>query len=61
MIFLLDPSKQTQHDSTILEQPEGVKFPSYWFYKLEFVLWYQRRLVGQQAMGEISPEGEKLG
>ena len=47
--FLLDPSKQTQHDSTILEQPEGVKFPSYWFYKLEFILWYQRRLVGQSG------------
>jgi hypothetical protein len=47
--FLLDPGKETQHDSAILEQAEGVKFPSYWFYKLEFVLWYQRKLVGQSG------------
>jgi len=25
----------------ILESSEGVNFPHYWFYKLEFVLWYK--------------------
>ncbi len=29
-------------DCGILEEPQGVAFPHYWFYKLEFLLWDQR-------------------
>lgn len=49
-----------------LQQPHGVNFAHYWFYKLEFALWYQRengselwrkfRLTAKSSVEHISPQ-----
>jgi hypothetical protein len=40
--FLDKPDREAQLIAAeVLKQPLGVKFPHYWFYKLEFILWYQ--------------------
>jgi len=38
--FLVKPYTKTRIDYKILNEPEGVSFAHYWFYKLEFILWY---------------------
>lgn len=49
-----------------LAKPSGVKFAHYWFYKLEFVLWFQKkrqtdrwrrfRLTAKSSVEHISPQ-----
>ena len=49
-----------------LAEPSGVKFAHYWFYKLEFVLWFQKRrqterwrkfrLTAKSSVEHISPQ-----
>lgn len=51
---------------TEVEKASGVKFAHYWFYKLEFVLWFQRkrttegwnrfRLTAKSSVEHISPQ-----
>jgi hypothetical protein len=51
---------------TELAKPSGVKFAHYWFYKLEFVLWFQEkrttdkwkqfRLTAKSSVEHISPQ-----
>lgn len=42
--FLEEPWRFPQLDDlTALREPQGLGFRHYWFYKLEFVLWYRRR------------------
>ncbi len=51
---------------TELANPSGVKFAHYWFYKLEFVLWFQKkrdterwtkfRLTAKSSVEHISPQ-----
>jgi len=41
--FLEDPWKKNSLSCSILNEDLGVAFPHYWFYKLEFILWDQKR------------------
>ena len=65
--FMKDPWQR--HDSIHKEElnkPSGVNFAHYWFYKLEFVLWYQKkrqderwrkfRLTAKSSVEHISPQ-----
>lgn len=65
--FMESPWQQRNpiHDSE-LDKPSGVKFSHYWFYKLEFVLWFQKRcqtdllkrfrLTAKSSVEHISPQ-----
>lgn len=65
--FMQDPWQRREAiHSTELAQPNGVKFAHYWFYKLEFVLWFQKkrqtelwrkfRLTAKSSVEHISPQ-----
>jgi hypothetical protein len=50
--LIKEPFKKNSLSLDILKQPEGTKFPHYWFYKLEFILWYRRDRFKKQAHWE---------
>jgi len=53
-------------DLALLSEPEGTGFPHYWFYKLEFVLWFTQRphypkwnnfhLTTKNSIEHVSPQ-----
>jgi hypothetical protein len=59
--------------STVLAQPLGVNFPHYWFYKLEFVLWFSKlteitgahkdtfRMTAKNSVEHIWPQNPEAG
>lgn len=65
--FMEDPWRRNNpiHAAEIAK-PSGVKFAHYWFYKLEFVLWFQKkrqterwrkfRLTAKSSVEHISPQ-----
>lgn len=65
--FMEDPWQQRDliHQEELVK-PNGVKFAHYWFYKLEFVLWFQEkratdrwrkfRLTAKSSVEHISPQ-----
>lgn len=67
LAFMKDPwlHRDLIHQ-TELAKPSGVKFAHYWFYKLEFVLWFQEkrvterwkkfRLTAKSSVEHISPQ-----
>ena len=40
--FLVDKDYKPRLDITILSESKGTSFPHYWFYKLEYILWYMK-------------------
>jgi len=50
--FLVNPWRKTAFDLSLLQEHLGVTFPHYWFYKLEFVLWYYRDEIQADAVKE---------
>jgi hypothetical protein len=67
LAFMKDPWQRRELiHKTALKQPSGVKFAHYWFYKLEFVLWFKRvrtvdawtkfRLTAKSSVEHISPQ-----
>lgn len=65
--FMQDPwQRRNPIHSTELVKPHGVRFAHYWFYKLEFVLWFQKkreserwkkfRLTAKSSVEHISPQ-----
>jgi hypothetical protein len=67
LAFMKDPwhSRELIHQSELVK-PSEVRFAHYWFYKLEFVLWFQRkrstdrwnkfRLTAKSSVEHISPQ-----
>lgn len=65
--FMNDPSQKRKliHQS-VLSENKGVELPHYWFYKLEFVLWFKKardnegwrnfRLTAKNSVEHISPQ-----
>jgi hypothetical protein len=65
--FMKDPWRRGEliHQNE-LKQPSGVKFAHYWFYKVEFVLWFKQvrvsdawaqfRLTAKSSVEHISPQ-----
>lgn len=65
--FMTDPWRRCVliHQSALTD-PSGVKFAHYWFYKLEFVLWFKKvrnadtwykfRLTAKSSVEHISPQ-----
>ena len=65
--FMTDPWRRCDliHQSVLIE-PSGVRFAHYWFYKLEFVLWFKKvrtsdlwlkfRLTAKSSVEHISPQ-----
>lgn len=67
LAFMKDPwQSRTLIHQTELANANGVKFSHYWFYKLEFVLWFQEkrtsegwkkfRLTAKSSVEHISPQ-----
>lgn len=67
LAFMKDPwQNRTLIHQTELANASGVKFAHYWFYKLEFVLWFQEkrtsegwkkfRLTAKSSVEHISPQ-----
>jgi hypothetical protein len=67
LAFMKDPWRRCELiHQTALKQPSGVKFRHYWFYKLEFVLWFKKvrtvdswtkfRLTAKSSVEHISPQ-----
>jgi hypothetical protein len=67
LAFMKDPwQRRALIHQTELTKPSGVKFAHYWFYKLEFVLWFQEnraterwkkfRLTAKSSVEHISPQ-----
>lgn len=65
--FMADPWRRCELiHQTALKEPSGVKFAHYWFYKLEFVLWFKKvrnidawsqfRLTAKSSVEHISPQ-----
>ncbi len=65
--FLENPYIEKEIDYSILNEPEGTSFAHYWFYKLEFVLWYllkntrdsrwkEFRFTAKNSVEHISPQ-----
>ena len=65
--FMADPWRRCELiHQTALKEPSGVKFTHYWFYKLEFVLWFKKvrnidawakfRLTAKSSVEHISPQ-----
>lgn len=65
--FMKEPWQRREAiHATELAKPNGVKFAHYWFYKLEFVLWFQKmrqterwrkfRLTAKSSVEHISPQ-----
>ncbi|MBH1971790.1 DUF262 domain-containing protein [Moraxellaceae bacterium AER2_44_116] len=50
--FLADPVRTASLNCDVLHQNNGVKTPHYWFYKLEFVLWFYRDQLQKQSIPE---------
>ncbi|MCC4771139.1 DUF262 domain-containing protein [Methanosarcina sp. DH2] len=73
--FLKQPWKHNEliDASTVLAQPLGVNFPHYWFYKLEFVLWFSKlteitgahkgtfRMTAKNSVEHIWPRNPETG
>lgn len=68
--FLVEPYYKTKIDYAILQEPEGVSFAHYWFYKLEFILWFllkdtkdirwkDFRFTAKNSVEHISPQTPK--
>ena len=68
--FLVNPYTTTKIDYKILNEPEGVSFAHYWFYKLEFILWYllkdkndkrwkEFKFTAKNSVEHISPQTPK--
>ncbi|NML42499.1 DUF262 domain-containing protein [Ramlibacter sp. G-1-2-2] len=66
-LFMVEPwRKYRLVHREVLAQRLGVRFPHYWFYKLEFVLWFQRarqderwgrfRMTAKNSVEHISPQ-----
>lgn len=67
LAFMKDPwQRRALIHQTELTKPSGVRFAHYWFYKLEFVLWFQEnratekwkkfRLTAKSSVEHISPQ-----
>ncbi len=65
--FLVNPYMKTEIDYSILLEPEGTAFAHYWFYKLEFILWFllkdshgerwrEFRFTAKNSVEHISPQ-----
>jgi hypothetical protein len=66
--FLENPGKQNTLSCVILKESLGTGFPHYWFYKLEFVLWFSEqekkldrrwkefRFTAKNSVEHISPQ-----
>ena len=66
--FLDEPWQQEALTANILNEAHGTEFPHYWFYKLEFILWYLRvsgsdehrlndfRITAKNSIEHISPQ-----
>jgi hypothetical protein len=68
--FLRDPDHKPQlvDIAAVLASPDGVHFPHYWFYKLEFILWHGNhlglspaelsafRMTAKNSIEHISPQ-----
>lgn len=50
--FVVEPFKKSCLSLDILSQTLGTEFPHYWFYKLEYVLWYRRESLGKKERWE---------
>jgi hypothetical protein len=50
--FLEDPGRQNKLTCEILKESLGTGFPHYWFFKLEFVLWF----FGRDKQGHLWKE-----
>ncbi len=69
--FIHDPWSKKELDLIQLSEPLGVQFPHYWFYKLEFVLWYCKRksmqskrwdsfrMTAKNSIEHISPQTQQ--
>jgi len=68
--FLVEPYYKTKIYYAILKEPEGVSFAHYWFYKLEFILWFllkdtkdirwkEFRFTAKNSVEHISPQTPK--
>lgn len=68
--FLENEAYTTTLDLSILSLPEGTSFPHYWFYKLEFVLWFSNlkdkderwknfKFSAKNSVEHISPQTQK--
>jgi len=52
--FMQEYWTKKELDLNQLSEPLGVQLPHYWFYKLEFVLWYcKRKSIGDQRWNEF--------
>lgn len=52
--FMEDSWANKELDLSQLHEPLGVQLPHYWFYKLEFVLWYcKRNAIGDKRWNEF--------
>ncbi len=70
--FINQPWVEKEIDSALLNEPLGVGFPHYWFYKLEFVLWYSKRkfindkrwddfrMTAKNSVEHISPQTRQI-
>jgi len=45
--FIIEPNKTSNLSTSLLKENSGVGFPHYWFYKLEFVLWFYRDSIDE--------------
>lgn len=73
--FLKQPWKRSEliDANNVLAQPLGVSFPHYWFYKLEFVLWFSMlagitnthrntfRMTAKNSVEHIWPQNPETG
>ena len=68
--FLVTPYIKTVIDYKILQEPEGISFAHYWFYKLEFILWFllkdskdvrwkEFKFTAKNSVEHISPQTPK--
>lgn len=68
--FLVNPYRTTTIDYSILLKLEGTAFAHYWFYKLEFILWFllkdsndskwkDFRFTAKNSVEHISPQTQK--
>jgi hypothetical protein len=69
--FLDNENHQTTFDLNILSKPEGVAFPHYWFYKLEYILWVKYKdtegdkwknykMTAKNSVEHISPQKQQI-
>lgn len=72
--FVRQPMKKAElvDIEAILSKPDGLRFPHYWFYKLEFVLWHLNsinlnskemasfRMTAKNSIEHISPQSPQL-